>query len=183
LSVITNTFRPLLGLPCWGVRFDGNTGLWLQFGPPHLRIRQPRPNLAKFTGTVRRILSKRLITVSGRWTLSISCGRWRLKPRRGRAVSGRSTYERIQATIAELDGQQLTQATVDPQSGATRLTFDLGALLEVAGSDCEDGEIWTLYKPRAYALSIRSSGEYSHGSASAQLTWRPLQKGSHLTSA
>ena len=174
VSLIANSFRPLLGLPCWGLRFDGNTGLWLQFGPPHLRIQEPRV-IRSGSARVRRLLSHRLVTVSGRWTLAIFCGRWRLKLQKRSSVSQSTSYERIRVAIALLDGQKLKQLEVKSLRGHTVLEFDLGAVLEVKGSDCDDGEMWTLYKPQNYALSIRQTGEYSHGPASRESKWRAIR--------
>jgi len=69
---------------------------------------------------------------------------------------------------------RLTSVVIAPETAHTLLGFDLGAALRVAGSDCEEGELWTLYKPRGHSLSVRASGEYVAGRASREGRWRRL---------
>ena len=172
---ILKSFDPLIGLPCWNVHYDGNTGLWLQFGAPRLHIREPRPGVGS-TDRVREHFSYRLVTLRGEWTFAVTCGRWALELRSERAATDRSADRRMATAIARLDGQRFTAVEIDSGTGRTVLRFDLGAVLRIAGSDCDDGDLWTLYKPRGRALSVRSTGEYADGSASRAETWRRLPR-------
>lgn len=180
MNAATRAFDPLLGLPCWGVSWNRHTGLWLNFGTPRLDIRDPRPSTRARTPRVRRLLRHRLITVEGRWRFAIMTGRWRLQLLdEPRAVTSDGASRRIERQIAFLDGQALETATVDTASGTTELRFDHGAVLMIRGSDADDGELWTLYRPRHRHVSLRrleqGQAEVAQGRTTDPERWIPLQ--------
>lgn len=172
---ILKAFDPLIGKPCWNVHFDGNTGLWLQFGDPSLHVREPRESSGP-SERIREHFSYRLVTVRGEWTLVVNCGRWTLDLRERRAATNRSPYKRITTSIARLEGQRLASVAIAPDTARTVLSFDLGAVLEIRGSECDDGDLWTLYRPLGLGLSVRASGEYSAGRTSRDDVWRRLPR-------
>jgi hypothetical protein len=175
VTPIDRAFAPLIGLPCWQVTWDAQTGLWLEFGTPRLTIREPKAVIRAKSPRVRRLLSYRLVTPVGQWTFAVTSGRWRLTLRdEPRAVTSDGAPARIARLLTWLDGQQLTSAAVDDRTGRTTLMFDLGATLVIATSMVESGELWTLYQPRGRALSLRADGWYSAGLATQADRWRPL---------
>jgi hypothetical protein len=169
-------FRPLLRKPCWNVTWDRHTGLWLDFGRSRLIIREPMKSKAK-SPRVRQLSSHRHVSVRGDYTLAIWCGRWSLALRNESTVTFHASAKRINWAVALLDGQKLTRATVSPRDGATKLHFDLGGILAIQGSVCDDAELWTLYKPRHLALTVRADGLFSDGSTSKRDRWQPLSTG------
>jgi len=175
MDVFESSFRGLIGLPCWGVQWDAQTGLWLEFGTPRLTIREPK-EVASASERVRRLFAHRRVTLHGRWTLAITCGRWRLSLRGQDGVSHASEDADVARALVWLDGQNLLSVEVAAEDGTTQLRFDLGAELTVAGSDCDEGEMWTLYKPRGMALSVRRDGTYGSGSASKAHRWRSIPR-------
>lgn len=175
MTPVDRAFRPLHGLPCWGVQWDAQTGLWMEFGTPRLTVYEPREGAAR-SERVRRMLAYRRVSVHGRWTLAVMCGCWRLKLRDQAAVTAETDdLDRVSA-LGYLDGQQLVSVEVAGADGATRLVFDLGAELTVDGSDCDEGEMWTLYKPRHTVLTVRSDGTYGSGSSAKGRRWLPLPR-------
>ena len=63
----------------------------------------------------------------------------------------------------QLNGQKLMEVQVNPETGATRFVFDLGSILEAYRLDPEDDdELWWLYEPSGYVLSVRGDGTYDH---------------------
>ena len=67
VAFIKAQFIELLKIPCWGVRQGLGTALHLQFGQPHLEVRQPNKS------ATRESLKRRSVYVEGDWTLSIDC--------------------------------------------------------------------------------------------------------------
>lgn len=175
MTPVDRAFRPLLGLPCWGVEWNAQTGLWLEFGNPRLTIHEPSGGTAR-SERVRRMSAYRRVAVHGRWSLAVMCGRWTLKLRDQAGVTAESEGSDRSTALRYLDGQRLVSADVGAADGATRLVFDLGAELTIDGSDCDEGEMWTLYKPRHTVLSVRSDGTYGSGSSAKSRRWLPLPR-------
>jgi hypothetical protein len=173
VTIVARTFDALLGEACWGVEWESHLGLKLSFGTPHLSFIEPRESHAR-TDRVRRLATYRIATVRGRWWLWALCGRWRFTLRDAPPVTASSSQKHMRESLQLLDGQRLVEASVELRNGATALRFDLGGLLEFRGSFCDTGEMWTLYKPGGYFLSIRSDGCFSHHRGSGADRWRRL---------
>ena len=57
----------------------------------------------------------------------------------------------------------VSAVSVDPTSGRTTLVFDLGARLDIRRfSATDDGDMWTLYKPKGRGLVVRGNGRFSY---------------------
>ena len=84
--------------------------------------------------------------------------------RRQRQHHGVVKYSRKVMALSRLEGQALTEAKVDLDRGRARLTFDLGGVLELRPMTVgTDDELWSLYRPRNYVLSVFGDSTYSHG--------------------
>ena len=161
-SAIEGVFAPIYGLPCWGVNYGRYLNLSLNFGPPRLRIREPRSTVSRSV-VVRRNAARRLVTVKGRWWLWIYVSYWRLSYN-GIVVSNRRwpAPRKMPDMLRDLEGQKLIRARVNSKTGATRFDFDLGAKLEVwKVDDREVYELWTLYvcSPQRRVFSLHSNGD------------------------
>jgi hypothetical protein len=78
-------------------------------------------------------------------------------------ATGASSFRKIQVAMARLEGQKLINVNVDPRTGATRFEFDVGGALEVRRFEPNsEDELWLLYKPNGYVLSVSGNGRYSH---------------------
>ena len=52
---------------------------------------------------------------------------------------------------------------VEPETGATHFAFDLGCVLHCRRVERDtDAELWMLYKPSGYVLSVHGNGTFSH---------------------
>jgi hypothetical protein len=93
-------------------------------------------------------------------------------------ITKSSSNRRKNMAIARLDGQKLTQVTVDPRNSSTQFDFDLGGVLNVRRlSPGYHGELWTLYNPDGFTLAVRGDGCYSyHGSTTSpeEFKWNKL---------
>ena len=159
---IDSWFQPLCGQPCWGLRFDVNLNLSMNFGRPSLHIREPFRADSK-SETVQRIASRRCVTVRGEYWLWIYCCYWRLTAGELQLATGSSSFRRIERATAQLSGQKLASVAVEPETGATRFVFDLGCALHCRRFERDtDAELWMLYKPNGYVLSVHGNGNLSH---------------------
>lgn len=175
-SLIDTQFAPLFERECWGVHWDADTGLRMDFGPPYLEIWQPKlgppgPGLAGDSPMYRHVFAK------GEWRLWIG-GHWKLTLADGRVARGTSEYRDLLMALARLDGQRLCLVDVNPETGATRFSFDLGAILEVRRVSRGDGyEIWALHRPDGMEFRISGMGCYAIENAeSADSNWIPLER-------
>jgi hypothetical protein len=75
---LRQTFAPLIGLPAWFVRKGYGSSLTMEFGNPHLEIRQPKAASPQVSDQVRRALARRLVLPRGDWHLWIYCCHWRV---------------------------------------------------------------------------------------------------------
>ena len=161
-KVIEKSFQALYGQPCWGLHYDRQLNLSMNFGKPSLRVREPYRSKSK-SAVVRRLAAERLATVRGEWWLWIYCCYWRLTSQRLEPATGSSSTRRIERAMAHLEGQELVSVDVKPETGATRFVFDLGCVLHCRRFEREsDSELWMLYKPSGYVLSIHGNGTLSH---------------------
>jgi len=165
MNEIEQTFQKLYGLPCWRVHYEPLLNLSLNFGAPNLWVREPlapEPD----PEALPRPAARRIVIPRGEWWLWLNA-RWRFSMNGDRVATSSSSLKKRLLAVRDLDGQKLVEAFVRPRTGATRLAFDLGGVLEVwrLGRQ-EDRDLWLLYEPDGQVLSVRGDGTYEHGPAS-----------------
>jgi len=152
----------------------------MNFGKPSLEVREPFKTDSK-SEFVQRVAAARRVTVHGEWWLWIYCCYWRLTLDGVGMATGSSSFRRIERATKHLDGQKLVSVDVDPETGATRFDFDLGCALHCRRYDRDsDRELWILYKPRGYVLSVRGNGCVSHQRSTELNRWSEVTRGSAL---
>jgi hypothetical protein len=159
--MIDKSFQPLYGKPCWGLHYLRLLNLSMNFGKPSLHVREPYGTKSK-DEVIQRSAARRLVTVRGQWWLWIYCSYWRLTSDGVLLATGASSLKRIQRATALLEGQKLVSIHVQPKTAATRFTFDLGCVLDCRRFRDNDDDLWTLYEPRGYMLSVCGNGTSSH---------------------
>jgi hypothetical protein len=161
-DIIENSFKPLYGEPCWDVNHERYLNLSMNFGRPRLRVREPYETTSKLE-RVRENAAQRIVTVRGQWWLWITSAYWRLTSHAASLATACSSNKKIERARLALQGQQLVNVAVQPKTGATRFTFDLGCVLHARRLNPNyDAAIWMLYKPNGYVLSIYPNGTFSH---------------------
>lgn len=178
-NVISPVFRPLYGLPCWGVSSGYGSSLTMEFGEPHLEVCEPRALDPNKSAKFNRHYSRRSIWVRGEWHLWFDCCEWNVFTRGkliGHSALQSSSKRPINRAAAELDGQKLMQISVNPLAGTSVFEFDLGSCLETRPYDGES-EQWLLFEPSGYTLCWRADGKYSHSRSNVRPdddTWKSL---------
>ena len=171
--MIRENFGAVCGHPCWGIRWDSQTNLALNFGNPRLKIRDMRAS--SLLGGPRR-----LVVVKGQWQLWITHAYWRLELRNGLTVTGSTSRRKILKALARLNGEKLRSVAVRPDTGATSFSFDLGSTLAVRRFEKDSvDDLWILFKPSGYVLAVNGRGEITHHRGSVpqdEVKWRALRK-------
>ena len=153
---IERIIRRLYGKPCWGVTPGFGSFLTLEFGEPHLEVREPIIADRATSAKVRKILARRGVRIRGDWRLWIYCCDWVVFSGRSR-VGDSSTKMKIRKAAEFLNGQKLTHFSISLRKVSCVFKFDLGAILKTKPYDNES-EQWLLYEPPHKVLSVRADG-------------------------
>jgi hypothetical protein len=177
VNVIERVFQRLQGKPCWNVRRGYGHFLTLEFGEPHLEIREPSQVTKSVSPRVRKLFARRRVTVHGQWHLWIYCCDWELLIDGKLIADNRSsTPRKIDRALADLDGQALTGVSVSPKNARSVFEFDLGGSLVTRRFD-RTGEQWMLFEPSGHVLTVRADGHCSHQPgtiAPDRVRWQPI---------
>ena len=157
---ITTAYTPLIGLPCWGVERGQGSILSIQFGSPHLIVREPYVSTSP-SDKLQKLASRRRVKPVGEWHLFVFCCHWSVTIAGELLADDERTDEEIEAAAHALDGQKLTAVTLDPAARATIFSFDLGAILKTWPYEYHEDEQWSLYLPSGDVLTYRADGMYS----------------------
>lgn len=178
MNRIEASFQPLFGLPCWNAKPSYGSFMTMEFGEPHLEIREPSAPKPDASEVVRKLLTRRHVVVHGEWHLWIYCCKWQVlagKKRRGHSALLSSSKQPIRRAAADLDGQSLVSVVVDPSKGTSVFAFDLGSRLET--TPYNDSIQWYLYEPSGFVLSYRADGRISYQPGDTppnKERWEPL---------
>jgi len=158
--VFEKSFSSIYGRPCWQVEEGVGSFLTLEFGKPHLEVREPITASKRFGATVQESLARRNVVVHGDWHLWIYCCEWEVLFR-NRRIGDSSTKTRVRRAAEFLDGQVLTRFSISPRTVECAFFFDLGGTLKTRPYDREC-EQWLLYEPRHKVLTLRGDGQYKY---------------------
>jgi len=150
----------LHGAICWGVQYDGTAGLSMSFGLPKFRVlaRAPIGLSAAADNAVPHI-----VDVKGEWWLWLQHAYWQLTHNGSRMVSTSSAVHRIRRYTRLLEGRPLRHVEICAQDGTTRLMLGAGTVLDIRRKRVAAGEqLWLLFEPGGYCLSVRGDGTYDH---------------------
>ena len=160
MKTIKEAFGRVYGLPCWRVCYEPGLNLCMSFGDPSLSVREPpgSPESEAYEPNA----SRRIVAVSGEWWLWLNA-RWKFSMDGKRVATSSSSLKKRLAAVRCLDGQKLVEARVRRGTGSTKLTFDLGGVLDMRRHGPDDGrKLWLLYEPDGGVLTVRGDGTCSH---------------------
>jgi hypothetical protein len=151
-----------MGEHAWGSRLSADAVLRMDFGAPHLRIREPSSRL-----DVHEVFRRRLAIPTGRWHLFVESGAWRVKIKdeegtREDAESQDATRrERVTRCLSRLDGQIVR--AIARETDAWRFIFDLGGTLTIADAAEQGGTEadWTLFGEDGTVMSWRRDHKFA----------------------
>jgi len=158
---IEGIVRKLYGKPCWGVRPGFGSFITLEFGDPHLEVREPIVANKSTPAIVRKSLARRGVYIRGDWHLWIYCCDWVVFSDSS-LIGDSSTKVKIRRAAEFLNGQKLTHFSILYRKVRCVFKFDLGGILRTRPYDHES-EQWLLYEPSHKVLSVRADGRYKYG--------------------
>lgn len=188
-TVVDRAFRPVLGKPCWGVRLHGD-GVLVNFGAPHLEIREPAQD-GKVGGVVvpppwLKDLARRKVFVFGEWHLVVWRGaEWSIQGPNGtvRSRDGKrpsaTRRQQLERGLERIDSQTLVGFSVNTATASCSWEFELGGVLTVKPGVAWDRvtSLWSFFEPDRNVVVVRADGRYCHipvSSLSRDATWRRL---------
>ena len=155
------SFAKLIDKPCWGVKPGWGSFLTIEFGKPHLVVREPRDSTSK-SKRVRAAFARRAVRIRGEWHLWLYCCYWAVLDQTGRVMGDATSKRSIVRAAGFLDGQALVDAAFVERGVRTTLKFDLGATLITRPYD-RSSEQWLLYEPNGKVFSLRADKRYAYG--------------------
>lgn len=158
--IFHKVFREIYGKPCWNVKPGYGSFLTLEFGKPHLVVREPIVASKDYSRKVRRLLARRNVFVHGEWYLKIDSCAWEVLSN-GRHVGNGSTKHSMRRAANLLDGQKLIRFSFFPAKVLCVFEFDLGAALRTVPYD-RKGEQWVLLTRDQKALTLRADRHYQY---------------------
>ena len=164
-KIIKDEFEKLYGLPCWNVQPGYGTFLTLEFGDPYLQIREPMVSKKTVTEKVKKHLEKRLVTVRGEWHLWLYYCEWFIFDK-GKMVGECTDEEKANRGAKYLNGQILTNVSINKDECKTIFEFDLGGKIEAVPDELMD-ELWLLYTPSKNVLTLRADKKFSFHKSNA----------------
>jgi hypothetical protein len=181
---IESVFENLYGRSCWEVKRGYGSFLTMEFGEPHLVVREPRPlpKEKQASPKVRALSASRHIQVRGDWHFWVYCCDWQVFFR-NRWIGDSSTRTNIRQAAQFLNGQKLTGFHISSRKCICVFEFDLGGILKTKPySDkrerWEEREQWMLFEPSGNVLAVRADGHYRYSRADApedQQKWQSIR--------
>jgi hypothetical protein len=175
--IFQKVFREIYGKPCWNVKPGYGSFFTLEFGKPHLEVREPTVANKGAPQKVQRLLARRNVFVHGEWHLRIDSCAWEVLSNGGHVGNGSTKFSMRRAADL-LNGQKLIQFSFFPKEVQCVFEFDLGATLRTVPYD-RKGEQWVLHTPDQKALTLRADRRYQYMRADLPRDrglWKPALK-------
>jgi hypothetical protein len=157
---IETTLDVLIGHAAWSVRHTHGSCFFMEFGNPHMQVREPlalREGMSKERALMRK---RRRISLRGDWSLLVYASNWSLRAWEF-SVDHEATPSEMEQPFLALDGQRLKSVCYVSLDKTTTLTFDLGAELRLwpnANVD-EEADQWSLASIDGVYRSFIHSGK------------------------
>jgi hypothetical protein len=156
---IQDLFKPLVGQLVWNVHGGVGSFLTLEFGKPHLAIREPIEAKPERSAQARRQLERRRVHVLGDWHLWIQYSDWKVTVPAGSLESG-TVSSSSDECLLDLDGQRLDSVASGSSPNSWKFVFDLGGALEVWPSTAYEttNHLWSLHSWDGDIAALRGDG-------------------------
>lgn len=169
-------FAPFVDQAVWQVRRGHGSFLVMEFGNPHLSVREPVITSLGSPDKVRHNLQRRHIDVVGDWRLWVQYAEWTLTSRYGVLTNNDPDGSPSDECLRDLDGQRLLLVGPGVKERFCALTFDLGGTLEMSPSASVPEEQWSLYGWEGDIVSYTHDGQLVFERANLdRRVYRPLE--------
>ncbi len=147
----------------WAVHLSGGNVLRMNFGAPHLKIREPNPNVSGKSQAVIDALGRRMVIPKGIWHLFIYDGEWSVTTKYYACSRSDTDPEKLNEPLRQLDGQKLINVIRRNEENDWIFEFDLGGILRIypskeSGEDWSDEHQWILFHEDGNNVSYKNDG-------------------------
>jgi len=139
-------FEPLMRRVVWQMRRGHGSFLTMEFGTPHLVVREPIVPSLDHSDRVTRILRRRRVDVTGDWHFWVEYGDWRISTADGVLTSDDPPGSSSDECLRDLEGQRLVSVVPGSHAQSCGFEFDLGGSLDIWPSNEIPDDQWSLYR-------------------------------------
>ena len=146
----------------WNVRRGHGSFLTMEFGSPHLHVREPAPTSAANFTNVHDLLRHRRVSIVGDWHLWITHSHWTLETHGLAVNSDDQDVTKVVSALSCLDGQRLT--SISYREDTHHLAFDLGGILKIGRliNTESDEDRWQIFETNGSVLTCGYDGKFSY---------------------
>lgn len=130
MESIGKIFSPLKGKIAFSLKQSYGSCFFVQFGEPHLRIREPIEPRSEASEKSKTSLRRRRVFVVGSWSLLVLGCNWTLTNEQN-SVSQDDDVEEMENLFRGVEGQYLVSVHGDKATKSCTLEFDMGASLNL----------------------------------------------------
>lgn len=158
MEQVRELWQPLIGRIAWGVGRGHGSVFHMEFGEPHLVVREPiTPKHAK-AAKVQHVLQQRRVYVQGDWSFWVMYGDWVLRTGDGVLDCTISPGSPKDEYLRDLEGQKILTIEPGVKPNSCVLKFDLGAVLEIwPSADIQDDQ-WSLHAWNGRVANFQHDG-------------------------
>lgn len=159
---IRELLQQLLGELVWSAKRGHGTFITMEFGTPHLVVREPIKSKST-TPQVVRHLARRHVSIHGDFSLFIWDSRWSISTK-DQTVGLDTSENVVREVLRDLDGQRVT--AVNFAEADTTLEFDLGITVRLGKSIFPTepkSDLWSLARFGSSSLSLLNDGSIVRG--------------------
>lgn len=154
-----DAFLPIVGKFAWGVRRGHGTFLTMEFGAPHLIVREPIIASPSTSPRVKRNLAKRRVTIAGHWHFWIQYSCWEIHTANYSVTNKDEDVSLVDEALSELDGQILLSAAPGEAPNSCVLNFDLEGSICMSPSPEIDNDQWSIHEVGCEIISFDNNGK------------------------
>lgn len=120
MEQIKKFFTSFIGQTVWQVRRGHGSFLTMEFGAPHLSVREPIVPNPDTCGRVRRNLQRRHVDITGDWHFWVQYGEWRLSTDDGALTSDDFPGTPFDECLRDLEDSGSLPSSPAPANGLVR---------------------------------------------------------------
>jgi hypothetical protein len=156
---MTDPFLELIGQLAWSIKQTHGSCFLMEFGGPHLRVRERQPQQVTGIPTAHE---RRRVTLFGdcsllvldcNWTFSVDC----------HFVNQDTSLDKMRNAFSAFEGQYLSSATFDGDTNSYTLQFDLSGSLKLSSKDGSNpfDDQWQLHFIDERVISLQNNGGFT----------------------